>query len=41
MSAVLFVVAFACCALLIRGLGVREQAPRPRPAVIEAEDARR
>ncbi len=41
MSAVIFVVAFVCCALVIRALGAREQAPRPLPIVLEVDDARR
>ncbi|WP_268895584.1 hypothetical protein [Nocardia sp. CY41] len=38
MSAMIIVVAFVCCVLTIRALGMRVQAPRPQPVVLEADD---
>ncbi|MEU2030077.1 hypothetical protein [Nocardia amamiensis] len=40
MSAVAIVAGFVCCALIIRALGVRDQARCAQPVVIEVEDAR-
>ncbi|MEU6830105.1 hypothetical protein ABZ894_15785 [Nocardia beijingensis] len=39
MSAVVFVVAFVCCALVIRMIGTRARTTRPQPVVLEADDA--
>ncbi|WP_281032682.1 hypothetical protein [Nocardia araoensis] len=39
MSAMIMVVAFVCCALAIRALAGREQAPTPLPVAVETDDA--
>ncbi|MET9024034.1 hypothetical protein ABZW96_00270 [Nocardia sp. NPDC004168] len=41
MSAVIFVLAFVCCALVIRAFCARAQTPRLQPVRIEADDVRR
>ncbi|MGQ4597481.1 hypothetical protein [Nocardia sp. R6R-6] len=41
MSAITLVVGFVCCALIIRALGMREQARYSQPVAIEVDGARR